>query len=554
MTLGPDTLALIFAKSEYGLSARRIWEHTELGQINVIGQVISSRQELNDAAAYIDVVWFRGDAYTLVGFTLAELKAGRLPEDTNAEDHAELLGLVQTHDAVAFVRTVADHVDQCSMRRAMRNLHPQFLPPARKDDSFGVPLLFSTLQRRLQSMGNSKSGAEQWRKTIGNFQKKGLRADELERSNLMPQLAALGDTGKQASAAELANLCNFKELRLSVIPVVNDAHRQLRFANPPNRKLTRIKNLPKALVGLPRAVSRFDPVLGYRIERVEHQTLWGPEHNWQAVTYGGKMLRNASKQSAFQTVEAAAALAASHAKQNFPKRVSLGRFSSYAWTGGEAYCEWLITLPYYPASFFSSHFNVRNVLAHVRCDVRDGADGERVLMLQEVQSDWAQDARRAISCGDMRPGDEGSPPFLKEWPALAMKLVLLHAVHQGLDAVAWTRGAHQAFRYKGLGATGLTELYDRTLPREVNRMIKPLGGACGMLGVFVPTNFSIKQSENGYDVYSPKNELLGTAPTLADARQFVPDEGHELLYEVHGVRLSDEMRRAVLTAGFPAWG
>ena len=123
-----------------------------------------------------------------------------------------------------------------------------------------------------------------------------------------------------------------------------------------------------------------------------------------------------------------------------------------------------------------------------------------------------------------------------------------------LDAVAWTRGAHQAFRYKGLGATGLTELYDRTLPREVNRMIKPLGGACGMLGVFVPTNFSIKQSENGYDVYSPKNELLGTAPTLADARQFVPDEGHELLYEVHGVRLSDELRRAVLTAGFPAWG
>ena len=247
-----------------------------------------------------------------------------------------------------------------------------------------------------------------------------------------------------------------------------------------------------------------DWVLGYRIERVEHQTLWGPEHNWQAVTYGGKMLRNASKQSAFQTVEAAAALAASHAKQNFPKRVSLGRFSSYAWTGGEAYCEWLITLPYYPASFFSSHFNVRNVLAHVRCDVRDGADGERVLMLQEVQSDWAQDARRAISCGDMGPGNEGSPPFLKEWPALAMKLVLLHAAHQGLDAVAWTRGAHQAFRYKGLGATGLTELYDRTLPREVNRVIKPLGGACGMLGVFVPTNFSIKQSENGYDVLLAK--------------------------------------------------
>ncbi len=554
MTLGPDTLELSLAESGYGLSACRLWEHTELGQINVFSQAISSLRELNVAAVFIDVVWFTGDAYTLAGFTLAELKAGRLPEDTNVEDLSELLGLAQTHDAVAFVRTVADHVDQCSMRRAMRNLHPPFLPPARKDDPFGVPLLFSTLKRRLQSMGNSKSGAEQWCKSIDNFQKKGLRSDELERSNLMPQLAALDDTGNQAAAAELANLCNFKELRLSVIPVVNDAHQQLRFANPSSRKLTRIKNLPKALAGLPRAMSRFDPVLGYRIEQVEHQTLWGPEHNWQAVTYGGKMLRNASKQSAFQTVEAAAALAASHAKQNFPKRVSLGRFGAYAWTGGEAYREWLITLPYYPASYLSGHFKIRNVLAHVRCDIREGSDGERVLMLQEVQSDWAQDARRAISFGDMEPGDDERPPFLKEWPALAMKLVLLHATHQGLDAVAWTRGAHQAFRYKGLGATGLTELYDRILPREVNRMMKSYGGKCETLGVFVPTNFSIMQTENGYEVYSPERELLGRAPTLEDARAFVPDEGHELLYEVHGVRLPGAVRAAIMSRGFPAWG
>ena len=109
---------------------------------------------------------------------------------------------------------------------------------------------------------------------------------------------------------------------------------------------------------LPRAVTEFDPVMGYRIEQVEHQTLWGPEHNWQAVTYGGKMLRNAAKQCAFQTVEAAAVLAASHAKQNFPKRLALGRFSHYAWTGGKDYREWLIILPYYPLTYLSGHFKV----------------------------------------------------------------------------------------------------------------------------------------------------------------------------------------------------
>jgi hypothetical protein len=214
----------------------------------------------------------------------------------------------------------------------------------------------------------------------------------------------------------------------------------------------------------------------------------------------------------------------------------------------------LITLPYYAVSHLSGHFKVRNVLVHVRCDVRAGADDERVLMLQEVQSDWAQSARLAISKGDMESDDSERPPFMKEWPALAMKLVLLHAVHQGLDAVAWTRGAHQVFRYKGLGAAGLNELYDRTLPREVNRMMKPFGAACEKLGVFVPKNFSIKETENGYEVYSPEDELLGTALTLEDARQFVPDQGHELLYEVHGVRLPVAMRTAILASGFPAWG
>ena len=554
MTLGPDTLELRFEESGYGLSARRLWEHTELAQINVFSQAISARPELNDPEAFIDVVRFDGDAFSLAGLTLAELRAGQHPNDGIAIDFPVPSGIASASITVAFVRMVADHLELCSIRQALRNQHHRFLPSAQVDDGFGVPLLFSTLQRRLQSMDKSKAGAVQWQKTIENFQKKGLRAEEFDCSNLMRELMALGDDGEQVAAVELAKLCYFKDLRLSVIPVVSDAQRQLRFTGATARKFSRTKNLSKGVAVLPRSVANFDPVLGYRIEQVEHQTLWGLEHSWQAVTYGGKVIRNGANQSGFQAVEEAAALAASHAKQNFPKRVALGRFSSYAWTGGETYREWLITLPYFPASYLSGHFNVRNVLAHVRCDVREGSDGERVLLLHEVQSDWAQEARRAISTGDMEADDDERPPFMKEWPAFTMKLVLLHAAHQGLDAVAWTRGAHQVFRYKGSGATGLNELYDRSLPREVNRMIKPFGGVCETLGVFVPTNFSIMQTENGYEVYTPENELLGTAPTLEDARQFVPDEGHELLYEVHGVRLSAEMRRAVLTAGFPAWG
>ena len=73
---------------------------------------------------------------------------------------------------------------------------------------------------------------------------------------------------------------------------------------------------------------------------------------------------------------------------------------------------------------------------------------------------------------------------------LAIKLMLLHAAERGLDAMTWTRGAHQVFRYKGLGRDGLIELYDRTIPREVNRLLKHLGATYENLGVFVPISIS----------------------------------------------------------------
>ena len=71
--------------------------------------------------------------------------------------------------------------------------------------------------------------------------------------------------------------------------------------------------------------------------------------------------------------------------------------------------------------------------------------------------------------------------------------------------------------------------------------------------VFVP-NFSFKQSRNGYEVYMLKNVRQGMAPPLEDARQFAPDKGHELLFDVHGVRLALAMKREILSSGFPAWG
>lgn len=47
-----------------------------------------------------------------------------------------------------------------------------------------------------------------------------------------------------------------------------------------------------------------------------------------------------------------------------------------------------------PAAFRSSHFEEPNILAHVRMNDRTDADGNKVLFIEEVQSDWHQKGRK----------------------------------------------------------------------------------------------------------------------------------------------------------------
>ena len=122
------------------------------------------------------------------------------------------------------------------------------------------------------------------------------------------------------------------------------------------------------------------------------------------------------------------------------------KYSKYTLPGGENYKEMLLVLPKpfetelaplreqlakgkitdiefneravaikrkYPeaAEFIPSHWDVPNVLAHVRFNERTDAEGNKVLFLEEVQSDWALEARK-----------KGVKPTPKETEALQKEL------------------------------------------------------------------------------------------------------------------------------------
>jgi len=556
MTLNLEALEVLFKDCTLGVSARRAYEHMTHGQVNPFNRSVASVHSAADAAALIDLVRVDSSGqFSLTGVTLADIDNGACEITLRKEECRLAKAIAAASSTCELMTDLQMAARQHAVRRASRNVPAPFLPSPEVGQAFGVPLLRSRLREYLATQLRTKASAEQWIGTITNLAGKGLREEEWQRSELSDFLIGQTEIDGKVVGEELVRAIDFSALRIAVIPSLTEARTQLRFEVVRSRPLAKTKVEARPQAGQQRHLRLFDRVMGYRIEEVEHATLWGGDRHWQSVTFDGRVLKNlATRRAVFESQEDAISRAQVHAREVLPKVLASERWVDWSWTGGEEYREWLITLPYFAATYLSSHFDVRNILAHVRCDIREGENGERILMLHEVQSDWMQDARREIQ----EIGEDGEygvdAPFIREWPALALKLMLLHAAHTGADAVGWTTGAHQEKRYRGLGKEGLKELYDRTLPREANRMLKPFKLRCEVIEVYVPDNFQIRRSEGAYKVTNASGRVLGVAATFDEARSLLPDGAHERLHAVHGVRLSKESRTAILATGFFAWG
>jgi hypothetical protein len=147
-----------------------------------------------------------------------------------------------------------------------------------------------------------------------------------------------------------------------------------------------------------------------------------------------------------------------------------------------------------PTTYRSSHFDQQNILAHVRVDERVGPNGERVLFVNEIQSDWAQEGKKKGFDDEVKPLTEAERKELREvldyngldvntltpeqiqrreelilrsnrqhptqavprapfvqktdaWVSLAIKRILRYAADQGMDKVAIINGQQAADLY-----------------------------------------------------------------------------------------------------------
>lgn len=180
--------------------------------------------------------------------------------------------------------------------------------------------------------------------------------------------------------------------------------------------------------------------------------------------------------------------------------------------------------------FVAGHYQVPNVLAHVRVDDRIDAQGRRVLFVEEIQSDWhqkgrkqgyrkkwaqdevdqfvvldqggdawnvydgdgnllvsppkhlnhsAEDALRTVRRAALNGTLHGmskvpDAPFKKTWHELALKYLLRQAAEGRYDVMAWTTGQMQAERYD-LSKQVEEVAYEKNTDGTYHLWVKPIG-------------------------------------------------------------------------------
>jgi hypothetical protein len=184
------------------------------------------------------------------------------------------------------------------------------------------------------------------------------------------------------------------------------------------------------------------------------------------------------------------------------------------------------------SGFRSSHFDQPNILAHLRVNDRVDADGKKMLLIEEVQSDWHQAGRDKGYKGQLtslpddyfvsemqnKAGDTvyeirktsnpnviinrdynrqsaingaintlnetvmGVPdaPFKDTWYQLALKRAIQHAAENGYDRIGLTTGSQQAARFdlsKQLSRVsyqdGTLQGYDPSGALVMNKFVDP---------------------------------------------------------------------------------
>lgn len=340
------------------------------------------------------------------------------------------------------------------------------------------PTFYSALARAVEAVKQPKAPAAQWMGLIKNLP--GVKAEELEWVGLEEWL---GQQSGTLTREEVLEFIQANQIQVQDVVKDNSSAAGVGLGEdedpPPNPTRTAFdqyqlpggENYRELLLTLPERKPAPTPVedtSGWRVEVVRDNEFTG-QREVRVLNAQGEMV---GARSGFRGTDAEA-------------------IASFA--GGRQQHE--ADEKSRALNFRSSHFEEKNILAHVRFNERTDADGKRVLFIEEIQSDWHQQGRKQGYAGDKNDttgwraerDPEGykndwrvydaageliahrraetaeqaiaeatqslnsnpvpDAPFRTTWPMLAFKRMVRYAAENGFERIAWTTGEQQADRY-----------------------------------------------------------------------------------------------------------
>ena len=224
----------------------------------------------------------------------------------------------------------------------------------------------------------------------------------------------------------------------------------------------------------------------------------------------------------------------------------------------------------------SSHFNEPNILAHMRVNDRVDADGKKMLLVEEIQSDWHQAGREKgyktkeslekwysqnklendPSFADLNSeqrsviernrsagmgGDNAVPdaPFKDTWYQLALKRLTKYAADNGYERIGLTTGKQQSGRYAltnevdEINVIGRTDARTGEKSRSVALDLK--SGATFKLGV---NNDGIIDNVNMLEINNLQGKKLADVVGKDIAKQIM--EGSSQTIKGEGLNIGGE--------------
>lgn len=445
---------------------------------------------------------------------------------------------------------------------------------------------WSALRQRLAACGQAKATPQQWIGIIRNLQNKGVSAVEIEWSNVIPSLEQSPELSLQLDEL-LAFLAHDSPCELELQRHTTDQYaptvryeKQPRPAEFPPLALRRGRREVRLLHYMDRT---FGLCIWLHVEF--DAGLFGRNRYWSfSVPRGPKKLAAHPVTRCFSSAREAMAygrrlvddMAQRLASEGFVGQVrSLNRFGPYVLPGGENYTEWLISAPNLSTMYWGPHFDVPNIIAHVRTTDRSTPERLRLLFLEEIQSDWNQELRAAIQEEKRRQSvtntetdlvewdDDVEPPplnpYLNHWLDAGLKMMLLLVANQGFAGIAWLPGRLHAERFPLANADGLKTFYDRIVPAAVAKLGRSWGVELAEARFStLSRNFGVRKVARA-ERWSVVNLESGQVddeqfPNWDKAEEFRRSKETTVLENATALYLSDDIRADIRKHGLPQLG